>query len=90
MNTTDNVKDFKNLDDPFDISNLIENHELISNKKIAGIFKIENPKIIWIDEFICLRRELYAVKCGIDGRNKLKGICKSESKISNLRKVKSV
>ena len=82
VNTKDNIKDLKNLEDIFDFSNLHENHELFSNKnkKVIGKFKIETPKKIWIDEFICLRSKRYAFKCGYDSENKLKGISKSQSK----------
>ena len=76
------MKDLKNLEDIFDFSNLNENHELITNKnnKVIGKFKIETPKNIWIDEFICLRSKCYAFKCGDYSKNKLKGISKSQSK----------
>ena len=62
VNTEDIIKDLKNLEDIFDCSNLDKNHELISNKNKKGIgfLKIETPKIIWIDEFVCLRRKMYA------------------------------
>ena len=82
VNTKDIIKDLKNLEDIFDFSNLDENHELFStkNKKVIGKFKIEAPKNIWIDEFICLRSKMYAFKCGNDSKNKLKGISKSQSK----------
>ena len=46
-------------------------------QKVIGEFKIETPKNIWIDEFVCLRRKKYSFKCGDDSKNKLKGICKS-------------
>ena len=73
---------FKNLENIFDFSNLDKNHELFSNKNKKGIgkFKIETPKNIWINEFICLRSKMYAFKCGDDSKNKLKGISKSQSK----------
>ena len=66
VNTKDIIKDKKNLEDMFDFSNLDENHELFSNKnkKVILKFKIETPKNIWIDEFICLRSKMYAFKCG--------------------------
>ena len=51
-----------------------------SVKKVIGKFKVETPKIIWIDEFVCLRSKMYAFKCGDDSKNKLKGISKSQSK----------
>ena len=82
VNTKDIIIDLKNLEDIFDFSNLNGNHELFCNikKKVIGKFKIETPKIIWIDEFICLRSKCYAFKCGYDSRNKLKGLSKSQSK----------
>ena len=76
------IKDLKNLEDIFDFSNLDKNHKLFNNKnkKIIGKFKIETPKNIWIDKFICLRSKMYAFKCGNDSKNILKGISKSQSK----------
>ena len=66
MNIKDIIKDFKNLEYIFDFINLDKNHELFSNKdKIVIVkFKIENPKNIWIDEFVCLRNKMCAFKCG--------------------------
>ena len=52
----------------------------MKTKKIIGKYKIETPKTIWIDGFICLRNKMYAFKCGDDSKNKLKGISKSHSK----------
>ena len=82
VNKKDIIKDLKNLEDIFDFSNLDKNHELFSNKnkKVIGKFKIETPKNIWIDEFVCLRSKMYAFKCGNHSKNKLKGISKSQSK----------
>ena len=82
VNTKDIIKDLKFLEDIFDFSNLDKNHGLYSNKnkKVIGKFKIETPKNIWIDEFICLRSKMYAFKCGGDCKNKFKGISKSQSK----------
>ena len=82
VNTENIIKDLENLEDVFDFSNIDENHELFSNKnkKVIGKFKNETPKIIWIDEFVCLRSKMYAFKCGNDSRNKLKGVSKSQSK----------
>ena len=64
VNTKDFIKDLKSLEDLFDFSNLNENHEIFSNKnkKVIGKFKTENPKIFWIDEFVCLRSKMYAFK----------------------------
>ena len=84
MKTENIIKDLKNLEDIFDFSNLDENHELFSNKnkKLIGKFKIETPKKIWIDEFVCLRSKAYSFKCkdNIENKNKIKGISKSQSK----------
>ena len=84
MKTKDIIKDLKNLEDIFDFSNLYENHELFSNKnkKVIGKFKIETPKNIWIDEFVCLRSKAYSFKCkdNKEDKNKIKGVSKSQSK----------
>ena len=82
LKTQDIIKDLKILEDIFDFSNLDKNHELFDerNKKVIGKFKIETPKNIWIDEFVCLRSKMYSFKCGDDSKNKLKGISKSQSK----------
>ena len=82
VNTKDIIKDLKILEDIFDLSNLDKTHQLFSNKNknVISKFKIETPKNIWIDEFICLRSKMYAFKCGDDSKNKLKGISKSQSK----------
>ena len=47
-----------------------------------GFFKIETPKNIWIDEFVCLRSKAYSFKCKNEDekKNKIKGISKSQSK----------
>ena len=56
------------------------NYLVIKIKKVIGKFKIETPKNIWIDEFVCLRSKMYAFKCGNDSKNILKGVSKSQSK----------
>ena len=56
------------------------NYLVKKNEIIVGKFKLETPKIIWIDEFVCLRSKMYSFKCGDDSKNKLQGISKSESK----------
>ena len=88
MKTKDIVKDLKNLEDIFDFSNLDKNHELYSekDKKVIGKFKIETLKIIWIDEFICLRSKAYSFKCKDkdENKNKIKGTSKSRSKHINF------
>ena len=63
INTRDFLKDLQNFEDLFDFSNLSENHELLSNrnKKVRRKFKVETPKIIWIDEFICLRSKIFVL-----------------------------
>ena len=84
MKTENIIEVLKNLEDIFDFSNLDENHELFSNKnkKVIGKFKIETPKNVWIDEFICLRSKIYSFKCkdNTESKNKIKGISKSQSK----------
>ena len=52
---------------------------VIKIKKVIGKFKIETPKIFWIDEFVCLRSKMYSFQRGDDSKNKLKGITKSQS-----------
>ena len=91
VSTKDIIKDLKKLEDRFDFSNLDENHELFSikNKKIIGFFKIETPKKVWIDEFICLGSKMYSYKCGGDSKNKLKGISKRQSKNNNFEEHKN-
>ena len=76
VNTKDIFKDLKNPEDIFDFSNLDKNHKLFSNKnkKVIGFFKIETPKSVWIDEFVCLRSKMYAFKGGNDSKNKLECI----------------
>ena len=82
VNTKEIVKDLKCFKDLFDCSNLFENCQLFSNrnKKVIGKYKIETPKIIWIDEFVCLRSKINAFKYGDDSKKKLKGLSKSYSK----------
>ena len=82
LKTQDVIKDLKKLEDIFDFSNLDKNHKLFSNenKKVIGKFKIETPKSIWIDEFVCLRSKMHAFKCNNNSKNKLKGVSKSQSK----------
>ena len=81
VKTNDFIRDLKNLEDIFNFSNLDQNHVIFSNinKQLIGFFKIEIPKSIWIDEFVCLRSKMYLLKCRDDNK-KLKGISKSQSK----------
>ena len=82
INTKAIINDLKNLEDIFDLSNQDKNHEFFSNKneKIVGKFKSEIPKKIWINEFVCLRSEMFSCKCGDDSKNKLKGFSNCQSK----------
>ena len=76
------IKGLINLEHIFDFSNLDENHELFGNKnkKVIDKFETETTYNIWLDEFVCLRRKMYAFKSEDDSKNKLKGISKSQSK----------
>ena len=56
------------------------NYSVTKTKKEWVFFKIETPKSIWIDEFVCLRNQMYFFKCGEHSKNELKGISKSQSK----------
>ena len=58
------------------------NYLVRETKRVIGIFKIETPKNIWIDESVCLRSKAYSFKCkdNIESKNKVKGISKSQSK----------
>ena len=90
LNTKDIIRYLKNLEDLFDFGNIVENHELYSNKnkKVIGQFEIETPKNIWIDDFVCLRSKICSFKCGHDIQNKLKGISKSQTKLFKFEDYK--
>ena len=92
MKTENFIKDKKNFEDIFDFSNLDENHEILSEKKkkVFGKFKIETPKNIWIDEFVCLRSKAYSFKCNYEdeSENKIKGISKSQSEHNKFEEYK--
>ena len=92
VNTKDIVKDLKNPENLFDLSTLSEYHELFSNKnkQIIEKFKIETPNKIFIDEFIFLRSNIYAFKCGGDSRNKPKVFVTFNRKILDSRGTKNV
>ena len=47
---------------------------------MVGKFKLETPKNIWIDEFVCLRSKVYSFTWGDVSKIKLKGVSKSQSK----------
>ena len=55
-----------------------------------GKFKLEAPKNIWIDEFVCLRSKMHFFKGGADSKNKLKGVFKSQSKHIKFEEYKNV
>ena len=82
VRTTDIVSDLNKLQDQytmFDFSNLNKEHKLFSNefKKIPGYLKIETPKSLYMDKFVCLRSKCYAYTTELDGNdNKSKGNCK--------------
>ena len=93
VNTKNIIHDLHNLKNYFDFSNLNKEHELFSNvnKKVLGKFKIETPKNIFIDEFIALRSKAYSFKCNNNNedKNKLKGICKSQTKNIKFEEYKN-
>ena len=91
VNAKYTIKDLKILEDIFDLSNIDKNYELFSdkNKKVIGKFKNETPKIIWIDEFTCLRTKINAFNCGDDSKNKSKEFLKVNQKIINLKTIKN-
>ena len=41
-----------------------------------------------MDEFVCLRSRMNAFICGDDSKNKLKGVCKSQSKSIKFEEYK--
>ena len=84
------INDLKNLGHLLDFSNLDVNHEIFSNKKEVGNFKIETPKNIWSDEFISLRSKAYSFKCNDKNTNKLKGISESYSTHSRSEQYKKM
>ena len=44
------------------------NSSVKKNKKVIGKYKMETPKNIWIDEFVCLGSKMYAFNCGDDSK----------------------
>ena len=89
MNTKVIINELKKLEDTFDFRNLVENHEPFSNKNknVIGLIEIGAPKNIIIEDFVCLRSKMYAFKCGIKSKNKLKGISKSYPKKYQIRRI---
>ena len=57
-------------------------------KRVFGKLKLQTPKIIWIDEFICLRSKASSSICNGENTNKRKGIRESYSKIINFEVYK--
>ena len=94
MKTQNINNDLKILEDIFDLSILDTNHELFKekNKKLFGKFKIERPRNIWLDEFVCLRSKAYSFICKdkIESKNKIKCISKSQSKHYKFEESKKV
>ena len=86
IKTSDIVTDLSNLQEQykmFDFSNLNKDNNLFSNefKKIPGYLKIETPRSLYIDKFVCLRSKCYAYLTKLDGyNNKFKGIVKGYKK----------
>ena len=90
ITTSDSSKNLKNLEEFDDFTILNKNNEIFSieNKEVIGNFGIETPKIIWIDEFACLRSKMYAFRCGSDSKNELKGISNFQSKLIKIEEYK--
>ena len=90
ITATDGITNLKNLEDFVDFTFLNENNEIFSNenKEVIGNFGIKTPKIIWIDEFACLRSKMYAFRCGSDSKNELKGISNFKSKHIKIEEYK--
>ena len=53
----------------------IMNYLVKNTKKVIGKYKIETPKNVWIDEFVCLRSKAYSFKCNEDNENKKNKRC---------------
>ena len=92
VNTKDFINDIKNSEDILYFTNLYKNHEVFSEKndKSCGNFKLETPKKIWIDEFVCLRSKMYSFKGGDGIKNKLKAIMNLNQNILSLKSMKIV
>ena len=78
--TKNMVDDLDRLQDNykmFDFCNLNKEHNLFLNefKKIPFSSKIEPPKSLYINNFVCLRKKCYVYTTELDGNdNKFKGI----------------
>ena len=52
--------------------------------------KLQTPQYVSIDDFVCLRKNVYSVNYGDDSKKKLKGIFKSQSKHINIEEYKKL
>ena len=57
---------------------------------MIGKFKVETTKNIIVEELFALRVKMYASKCGVDNKNKIKRISKSFSKNFKFEECKNV
>ena len=55
---------------------------------MIGKFKIETPESFWIGEFIALWSKCFALRCGDNCKNEIKGISNSQSKNINFEEYK--
>ena len=55
------------------------NYLVIKTKK-NGKVKMETPKSVTIEDFVCLGYKMYAFRCGDENKNKINVISKSYSK----------
>ena len=74
VRTMDIVNDLDKLQNQykmFDFSDLSKEHKLFSNefKKIPGNLKIQTPKSLYIEKFVCLRSNCYAYTTELDGND---------------------
>ena len=58
------------------------------NEKLVGKFKLETPKNIWFDEFVCLGIKISSFKCGNGIKNKLKCPLKAQSKHKKFKECR--
>ena len=81
----------KNFEDFFDSSILNKDHDLIGNrnKNMIDKLKIQTPKNVCIDEFVCLRSNDYSFKRNDKNTNK-KNFLNLSQNIISLDNVKSV
>ena len=74
------------MENEFDFSNSVANHEIFSskNEKVIGKFKLATAKKFWIDEFECLRSKNCSFRCNSENKNKTKGISNFYFKIIEI------